>query len=308
MSTTTARAPQPTRPVHILHLLQRASLAVLLGFVVLLVGLRVYPSPWLFPELPRVTHTAHGAAGDPLNIILVGSETQITASFAAAGWLVPDPITPETAAKIATASLAHRPYPTAPVSNLYVFGHPQDLAFERPTSDVQNRGHIRLWLTTTHLDGQPVWLGQASYDNGIELSGISGFPTHHILPAVDLMRDALGADLARTGLVTSEAYDPYTPPIFAAYNGGSDYYTSDGDILLVRFAGADASLPAPSGFSALVTGLTRGLFHGYALVLTTLPLTVGAMVVGLLIVLLALWPAWAWLWRLLHRRATALIA
>lgn len=59
----------------------------------------------------------------------------------------PYPITSQTSAKIAEDSLAHRSYPTAPVSNLYVFGRVQDLAFEEPTNDVQNRGHIRTWET-----------------------------------------------------------------------------------------------------------------------------------------------------------------
>ncbi len=41
----------------------------------------------------------------------------------------------------------HRSYPTVPVSNLYVFGRVQDLAFEKPTTDEQNCGHIRIWNT-----------------------------------------------------------------------------------------------------------------------------------------------------------------
>ncbi|HEX9413142.1 MAG TPA: LssY C-terminal domain-containing protein, partial [Ktedonobacterales bacterium] len=189
MSTLQTRTPQRTTRLRLAH---RASLVILLAFVLFLVGLRIYPSPWIFPAFPKITHTARGAAGDPLNIILVGSASQIRESFARAGWLIPDPITPQTSARIATASLAHRPYPTAPVSALYVFGRVQDLAFERPTNDVQNRGHIRLWQTTLRLSGEDVWLGQASYDHGIELSGTSALPTHHISPAVDVERDAVG--------------------------------------------------------------------------------------------------------------------
>src|SRR5260221_7054781 len=228
MSTPQTGTPQRTTRLRLLHLLHRASLVILLAFVLLLVGLRVYPSPWLFPAFPKITHTARGAAGDPLNIILVGSAPQLMESFARAGWLVPDPITSHTAARIAAASLAHRPYPTAPVSNLYVFGRVQDMAFERPTNDVQNRGHIRLWLTTQRLSGQPVWLGQASYDHGIELSGTNALPTHHISPAVDVERAAVGTNLARTGLVVAEAHEAFTPPVFVAYNGGGDYFAGDG--------------------------------------------------------------------------------
>jgi hypothetical protein len=302
VSTLYTRAPQPTTRMRIRQLLHWASLVILLVFVLLLVGMRVYPSPWAFPTLPKETHTAHGAIGDPVNVILVGSEQQITQSFRQADWLVPDPITPQTTARIVADSLAHRPYPTAPVSNLYVLGRVQDLAFEWPTTDVQNRGHIRLWQTTLQLGGQPVWLGAATYDQGIELSGRTGFPTHHISPAVDLERDTVGSDLARTGLVVTEAHEPFTPPIFIAFNGGGDYYVSDGDVLLITYSRAALPLPASTGLSAVVSALTQGLFHAYDVVLTTLPLEIVAIFVAVGLVVLAIWPALRWLVTRFHVR------
>jgi LssY C-terminus len=295
MSTLPARAPQGTMRRRLLRRLHWASLLVLVGCTLLLVGLRVYPAPWLFPAFPRITQTAKGAAGDPLNIILVGSASQITESFARAGWLVPDPITSQTSARIAADSLAHRAYPTAPVSNLYVFGRAQDRAFELPTNDVQNRGHIRLWQTTMDLGGQPVWLGQASYDHGIELSGTTALPTHHIAPAVDLERDAVGTDLARTGLVVTQAHAPFTPPVFIAYNGGGDYYASDGDVLLISFSHTPLPLSPATGLSTVVAALKHAVFRGYDVVLTTLPLEVAALLVVIGLLVLALWPVLWWL-------------
>jgi len=191
---------------------------------ILLIG--VYPSPSNFSAFPRLTRTQAGAAGDPVNLVFVGSKAQIVRSFHQAGWLIPDPITLQTSAKIAEDSLAHRSYPTAPVSPLYLFGRVQDLAFEKPTHDVHNRGHLRLWQTTTLLGGQPVWVGAASSDQGIELSGTTHLPTHHIAPAVDLERNAVGVDLEKTGLVKEETYGTLTPPIFYARNGGGDYNDS----------------------------------------------------------------------------------
>jgi LssY C-terminus len=80
--------------------------------------IRFYPYSFNFPALPRVTHTRAGADGDPVNLVLVGTKAQILHSFHQAGWLIPDPITPHTSEKIAVDSLAHRRYPTAPVSPL----------------------------------------------------------------------------------------------------------------------------------------------------------------------------------------------
>src|SRR5215469_16460254 len=153
----------------------------ILGMLLVLVTalsvlIRFYPYPYNFPAYPKITHTQSGAVGDPINLLFVGSQDQIMHSFHQAGWLIPDLITLQTSEKIAVASLTHKRYPTAPVSNLYVFGRVQDLAFEKPTNDVANRGHLRIWKTGTLINGRSVWDGAASYDSGIELSG-----TNHLL-------------------------------------------------------------------------------------------------------------------------------
>src|SRR5690349_12617750 len=105
---------------------------IVLLLMVFIAFLRLYPYTYTFSSYPLITHTQSGADGDPINVILVGNENQIKQSFQKAGWLVPDPITAESTAKIIADTLAHKSYPTAPVSNLYVFGRVQDLAFEKP--------------------------------------------------------------------------------------------------------------------------------------------------------------------------------
>jgi hypothetical protein len=245
--------------------------------------IRFYPYTLNFTTFPRVSQTASGVAGDPINLILVGSQAQITRSFERAGWLIPDPITPQTTAKIIVDSLAHRSYPKAPVSNLYAFGHAQNLAFEKPTNDVQNRGHARFWKTTATIGGEPVWVGQASYDSGIELSGSTHFPTHHIRPTVDLERASVGADLQATGLVRAEGEVAYTAPIFAARNGGGDYYESDGNVLVINYTLVPLRL-SPQPF--LIGGLKAGAFVLYD-VLLTLPTNSGTLVALIIIVVIA---------------------
>src|SRR2546421_10907808 len=37
-------------------------------------------------DAPRITHTASGIAGDPINLALVGSETAVGRALVAAGW------------------------------------------------------------------------------------------------------------------------------------------------------------------------------------------------------------------------------
>src|SRR5258707_1575725 len=264
-------------------------------FIALLVLIRFYPYALNFPAFPRITHTQAGAEGDPINMVFVGSQEQILHSFQQAGWLIPDPITPQTAEKIAAASLAHSSYPTAPVSNLSVFGRVQDLAFEKPTNDVQNRGHIRLWQTGTLIGGQLVWVGQASYDSGIELSATNHLPTHHIAPTVDLERNAVGADLEKTGLVREESYGAFTPPILYARNGGGDYYESDGDMLVINYKQAPIPLNQPAWG---IDGLKTGVFLFYDALFTV----VGVLIAFLALVVVII--AGLMLWRLTKRNRT----
>src|SRR3989442_4918657 len=264
------------------------SLSLFLFLAIIVVLIRFYPYTYNFTTYPKITHTKSGAEGDPLNIVFVGRKDQIMQSFQRAGWLLPDPITTQTSEKIAATSLAHSSYPTAPVSNLYVFGRSQDLAFEKPTNDVQSRGHIRLWQTGTLIGGQLVWVGQASYDRGIELSGTNHLPTHHIAPTVDLERNAVGADLEKTGLVKEEVYVAFTPPIVYARNGGGDYYESDGDVLVINYTNAPIPLQQQVW---IIFDLKNGVFSFYDTLLTSLLLAFAVGMLGLALVVVWLWPA-----------------
>src|SRR6266568_797342 len=263
------------------------SMVVLLCIASMVVFIRFYPYTYNFTTYPKITQTQSGADGDPINMVFVGSKDQIMHSFQQAGWLLPDPITLQTSEKIAVASLAHRSYPTAPVSNLYVFGRVQDLAFEKPTNDVQNRGHIRIWKTDALITGQPVWVGAASYDSGIELSSTNHLPTHHIAPTVDLERNAVGADLEKSGLVREESYGAFTPPILYARNGGGDYYESDGDVLVINYTQAPIPLNQPVW---VIDGLKTGVFLFYDALFTVVGALIAFLVlVAVLIAGLALW-------------------
>jgi len=205
-------------------------IGLLVGLI--LVGVAAFfvllqPSP-LFATLPKTTAASFNHAGDPVNIAFIGNKDAIEHAFLAAHWLVPDPITASSTAKIIEASIANSSYPTAPVSNLYLFGRTQDLVFELPTDSVRNRHHVRLWQTTETVSGKPLWVGSASYDSGIELSGTTALPTHHISPNVDGERDFMVKSLTDTGLVSNQSTERIGYPTLWAFNGGGDWYFDDG--------------------------------------------------------------------------------
>jgi len=144
---------------------------------------------------PLTTFNREGHVGDPLNMQVVGSNGQLGASFAAAGWYRADEIDLVTSTRISVDSALGRAYSTAPVSNLYLFGRKEDYAFERPDPNVRERDHIRFWNTgQVGPDGRPIWIGSATKDVKVELSRTNHLPTHGISPDLDAERaGALGA-------------------------------------------------------------------------------------------------------------------
>ena len=102
-------------------------------------------------------------------------------------------------------SVFKRPDPDAPVSNLYLFGRKEDLAFEQPVGDSpRHRHHVRFWQTDkADADGRPVWVGSAVFDERVGLSRTTGQITHVTAADVDAERDYLFRALEQTGDLAS---------------------------------------------------------------------------------------------------------
>src|SRR5258705_4832749 len=151
---------------------------------------------------PLTSLTRNRVAGDPLNVRIIATESQLTTAFAAAGGFRADEIDFVTSLRIVFDSLFARNYPTAPISNLYLFGRRQDYAFERPGKSVRERDHIRFWKSGQRSkDGRDLWLGAATHDIAVEDSKGSHLPTHKIAPDVDAERTIVLRDLIATGSV-----------------------------------------------------------------------------------------------------------
>ena len=179
---------------------------------------------------PRHTTTAQGRQGDAINVAFIGTEEELHRMFAAAGWYAADPITMETSIRIAADVVVHKPYAHAPVSDLYVWDRKQDAAFEQPVGDSpKQRHHVRFWCSP-ELDrnGEPLWLGAATYDERVELSRTTGGITHKIGPEIDRERNKLVNDAARAGVLDGYYWvDPFHR-VREGRNGGGDPYVTDG--------------------------------------------------------------------------------
>ena len=187
--------------------------------------------------LPLTSFRRNGVPGDPLNVRVVANEFQLGAAFAEAGWYRADEITLITSLRIAIDSLLARKYSTAPVSNLYLFGRRQDIAFEQPGKSVRERDHVRFWKTSIKgKDKRPLWIGGATKDIRVALSPRTHMPTHLIAPDVDSERDFLVEDLSATGWVTHVEHARGFGREVQRDNGDGGKYYSDGAVAVLELA------------------------------------------------------------------------
>jgi hypothetical protein len=215
-------------------------LAALLLFIWLVAAYILMPAWWKrytrrhpgLEDIPGITHTGTGIPGDPLNVALIGTEAQLIKIMTAAKWHKADPLTLASSLRIAEDSVLKRPYDDAPVSNLYLFGRKEDLAFEKPVGDTpRSRHHVRFWRSDKlDPDGRPVWIGSAIFDDRVGLSRTTGQITHHTAADIDTERDFLLKDLESTGLLAEVYTEDDFHKVRSGRNGGGDPWHTDGKL------------------------------------------------------------------------------
>jgi hypothetical protein len=174
-------------------------------------------------HLPLYCVTPDGFASDPLNIGIVGTRRQLIQAMTRAGWHQASPHTPRNLIRQGLSTVYGWTYPGAPVSNLYLFGRKQDVAFEVAISSQQaSRHHVRFWATNYDprkpLDSKIMhwqsrgskanaksdsllWVGAASLDIGINYIRHNMQITHNIDPDTNKERDLIVKDLRAKKLV-----------------------------------------------------------------------------------------------------------
>jgi hypothetical protein len=219
---------------------QIATLLVLLLLLYLGVTYLLVPALWKrythrhpsLEDIPDITHTGSGIPADPLNVALIGTSDDVLRIMVTAKWDSADPLTLRSSVGIAAATVLRRPYDDAPVSNLYLWGRKEDLAFEQPVgSNPKQRHHVRFWQSDkVDPDGRPVWMGATTFDRGVGFSHTTGQITHHVAADVDTERDKLFADLKRTGDLAEDYIVPGFHKVLTGRNGGGDPWHTDGNL------------------------------------------------------------------------------
>ena len=192
-------------------------------------------SPATFAEIPRrVEDEAHNP-GDMVNYALLGTEAQVKAAFAAAGWVAVDKSVGDAVLHGLLSTLSHEAYTEVPMSTLYLFGRPQDLSFARgdPLMVAAERHHLRVWKTDQTIGGEPMWVGSATHDIGFERDQRNGKATHKIDPEIDKERKFLLDSFDAAGVFGSAAYVTPSDPLLKARTATGGSFFSDGRILVM---------------------------------------------------------------------------
>jgi hypothetical protein len=172
-------------------------------------------------RVPSYTVTGDGLPGDPVNLVLIGTFSQLRGAYAMAGWSEADRLGLVSSWRMIRAFVFNKPYPTAPFSSLYLFGRGQDIGFQKAIDNSpRKRHHVRFWAlslaraqetvdTTSfwlNTDRPPdsetvLWVGAGTRDTGISLTKLTFQITHATDSDTNVERDYIIADLSKSGAI-----------------------------------------------------------------------------------------------------------
>jgi hypothetical protein len=187
-------------------------------------------------RLPQRVTSKSGKPGDMVNFVLIGTRAQVEKALQAADWEPVDPSVQDAITHALQDVLQHRAYSQMPMSQLYLFGRPQDMGYAQgiPLEIMQNRDHFRLWqapwLTS---DGQTVWAGAGTHDTGFERDA-AGQMTHSIDPDVDHERENIVDSLKQAGVVKYVLYFTPKDPLLKGLTATGDEFHSDGRVAVIE--------------------------------------------------------------------------
>ena len=205
----------------------------------------------LFSKIPRRISDKAGNPGDMVNFLILGSEDAMKNVFSTAGWVHVDPDVKESILHGLIESISKESYLTMPMSQLYLFGRPQDYgwAHAEPISVVASRNHLRVWKAPFQVNGETLWVGAATHDVGFERDQRNNGVTHKIDPDIDLERDYVEKTLSSTGLVAEVMHFLPDHALTEAKTATGGSFHSNGKVLVLKLAASagGSSAAAPLG-------------------------------------------------------------
>ena len=151
----------------------------------------------LLERLPCCVTNADGTEnGDPLNLVLVGNRADFLAAFVRRQWHPTEVLWSGSLWRTVRSFVQGSRYRYSPISSLYLYGRPQDIAAQKARASIHERNHARFWLSPIRFRGKEVYVGQISRDIGVKFTLKSPtISTHAIDPDIDESRRYLVEDL-----------------------------------------------------------------------------------------------------------------
>jgi LssY C-terminus len=182
--------------------------------------------------------TSDGLLGDPINLALLGSESQLHVALKEAGWTRADDVTLRSGLRIVRSTILRQSYDEAPVSPLFLFGHQQDAAYQQEVhGNPAKRHHVRFWRCPDDwkLPGgvRVDWLAAGTFDRSVGFSLFTLQVTHKIDANTDIERDHIVRTLTAADSNIAVNVIPDFSAGYHSRNGGGDTIETDGDLPVV---------------------------------------------------------------------------
>jgi hypothetical protein len=139
----------------------------------------------IIQQFPIRAATPNNIPSDLINILILGSRTQLEAAFEEAGWLQAQKLSLTSGIKTFASLAEQKGYKEAPVSALLLDGKKPDLVYQKQTNTFAKRHHIRVWKYAQSYQDREMWLASATHDIGIGVLRGGTQWIHRIDPEID---------------------------------------------------------------------------------------------------------------------------
>ena len=146
-------------------------------------------------------------SGDPINLVVIAPSEDSLLGFIKAGWDEAEIISAGSSWRTAKSFLTGGEYKYSPISALYIFERPQDISLQKARDTINERNHLRLWLTPWRYQGKFVFIGGISRDIGVFWTTRTWNLTSHAIDSeVDEARNYISEDLATAQAVSAYGF------------------------------------------------------------------------------------------------------
>jgi hypothetical protein len=178
---------------------------------------------------------------DMTNLMFIGSQEQLEAAFAAAGWSAAKALNKLSALETFQAIAEMRGYKEAPMSVLLLDGRPADFNYQKQNNTFAQRHHLRIWRRPVTWQGQEVWVASSTHDTGIDFSAENRTFIHKVDSHIDEERGKVVSDFLFTGAVKSLALVDRPKVPTESMNATGDKLLTDGRMAVLVLGVAPAS-------------------------------------------------------------------